>query len=126
MTPIEIMALIIAGFTLVKLAVIMYDPRKWMPVVKAVYSNPARTQLVGLVLAAGSLMYLLRSFSIVDIFAVMFFFVSLMMVGVSAFSKELLKLSQEIMKKKDVLKRSALPFLIWAVLCVWVFKELFV
>ena len=125
MTPIEIMAFIVAALIGIKLLVIMVNPKNWMPVVKAVYGNPGITTLVGLVLGGWSLMYLLKEMTIVQIFAVMFFFMMLMLVGVAAFSKDLMGLANKLLKEPNVLKRSWLATTIWVVLVIWVLWALF-
>ena len=125
MTPVEIMAFIVAALIGIKLLVIMINTKNWMPVVKAVYGNPAITQLVALVLGGISLWYLLQEMTIVQIFAVMFFFMMLMLVGFAAFSKDLMGLANKLLKEPNVLKRSWLATTIWVVLVIWVLWALF-
>jgi len=125
-TPIETLALIIALLSLIKLIVILVNPMSWFKgVVKPIYSNPFMLQLIGLILAGVSLFYLLREFTIVQIFAVMFFFASLMLFGVGAYAKEILDFADKIYKKKDTIKRAWLSILVWLVLIFWVLMELF-
>ena len=125
MTPIEIMAAIVAVLVIIKLLVIMVNPKNWIPVVKAIYGNPGITTLVGLVLGGWSLMYLLKAMTIVDIFAVMFLFMMLMIIGVASFGKELQALAIKLLKEKNILQRAWLATLIWIVLTIWVLWTLF-
>ena len=125
MTPIEIMALNIAGLVGIKLLVIMANPKKWMLVVNAIYGNPGITTVVGLVLAGWSLNHLLKTFTIVDIFAVMFFFMMLILVGAVGFAKELMPIANKMLKEKNILQRAWLATLIWVVLIAWVLWQLF-
>ena len=125
-TPIETLALIIALLSLTKLLVILVNPKFWFKgVVKSIYSNPFTLQLAGLILAGVSLFYLLQEFTIVQIFAVMFFVMSLMLFGVATYSKDLLDFVDKIYKRKGVVRKSWLSILIWLILIIWVLIELF-
>ena len=125
MTPIEIMAFVIAALIGIKLLVIMTDPKKWMPVVNAIYGNPGISTVVALVLGGWSLMHLLKSFTIVDIFAVMFFFMMLMLIGAVSFGKEMQALANKLLKEKNILQRTWLATGIWIVLVIWALWTLF-
>ena len=125
-TPIETFAFVIASLSLIKLLVILVNPMSWFRgVVKPIYSNPFILQLVGLILAGVSLFYLLQEFTIVQIFAVMFFMTSLMLLGVGAYSKDLLAFTDKIYKRKGAIRKAWLSILIWFVLIIWVLMELF-
>jgi len=125
-TPIETLAFIIASLSLIKLLVILVNPMSWFKgVVKPVYSNSFMLQFIGLILAGVSLFYLLGEFTIVQIFAVMFFFASLMLFGVGAYAKEILDFADKIYKKKGLVRKAWLSILIWLVLIFWVLVELF-
>ena len=125
-TPIETLALIIALLSLTKLLVILVNPMSWFKkVVKPVFSNPFTLQLTGLILAGVSLFYLLQEFTIVQIFAVMFFVMSLMLFGVATYGKDLLDFADKIYKRKGAIRKSWLSILIWFILIIWVLIELF-
>jgi len=125
MTPIEIMALVVAVVVLVKLVVLMIKPIKWMGVAEAVYGKPVITIIVSLILAGISLKYLLEVVNIVQIFAVMFFFMFLMALSVSIYAKDLLVLGRKMLKDKNMLKKAWLAFIVWIVLSLWVINEIF-
>ena len=125
MTPIQIMALIVALLGGIKLIVILIDPKIWLKkVVKPIYSNPMFASVLGLLIAGVSLYYLNKSFTIVQIFAVMVFFMGLMLMSFAAVSKEMLVLADKVLKK-DCLKKFWLPTLVWILLLIWVFYALF-
>ena len=125
MTPIQIMALIVALLGGIKLIVILIDPRIWLKkVVKPIYGNPMFASVLGLLIAGVSLYYLNKSFTIVQIFAVMIFFMGLMLMSFAAVSKEMLALADKVLKK-DCLKAFWLPTIIWILLLIWVFYALF-
>ncbi len=125
MTPIEIMALIIAVFAIIKMLVILINPKSWMSVVKTIYAKPVITGVVGLVLALITLYYLLEELTIVQIFAVILLVYFLMLMGVAGYSKELLKWVEGMLKDKRVLKKAWLALIIWILLIVWVLSEIF-
>ncbi len=124
MTPIEIMALIVVLLGLVKLFVIFLNPQKWALVARAVYSRPKFTAAFSVALIVISLYLLLAELTIVQIFASMLFFMALMFMGFSAYSKEMLAFSEKILKDKNSLRRLWLSVVVWLALSVWVLYEI--
>ncbi len=127
MTAIEVMALILALFSAVKLVAILLKPKFWMDnVAKKLWARPGIVSLVSLVIAAISLMFLLKELTVVQIFAVMFFFTGLMAMGFAPYSKDMLALIEERMAKdRDILKKNWLAIIVWSVLIIWVLCALF-
>ena len=126
MTPIEIIALILAVVVAVKLLVIMIKPKAWMNVVDVVYRKPTLLMVVSLILAAVVLYYLdFAGITIVQIFAVMVFFALLAAMTASAYAKEIIVLARKMLKDKSVLKKAWLALVVWIVLVVWVLYTLF-
>ena len=125
MTPVQIMALIVAVLGAVKLLVILVDPKIWLKkVVKPIYASSGVASVVGLIIAAVSLYYLNKEFTIVQIFAVMLFFMGLMLMSFAVMSKEMLALADKALKK-GILKKFWLPLIVWILLLIWVFYALF-
>ncbi len=125
MTPIQIMALIVAVLGAIKLIVIVIDPKIWLKkVVKPIYANTMLASLIGLIIAGVSLYYLKQTMTIVDIFAVMLFFFGLMLMSFAVMSKEMVALADKVLRK-DGLMRFWLPMLVWILLLIWVFYALF-
>ncbi len=124
MTPIEIMALVIALLSLIKLTTIIIKPKAWAEVVNVVYKNPYITTAASIILASISLFYLLQELTIVQIFASMFFLMFLMLIGFAAFSKETLAFSASLLRQKNILQRSWIPLVVWLGLVVWVLFEI--
>ena len=120
MTPIETMALLVVLLGLIKLAVILSSPQKWMLVARAFYSRPKFTTAFSVALIAISLYLLLAELTIIQIFASMVFFMGLMLMGFSAYSKEMLALSQKMLKDKNSPKKAWLSIVVWLALSVWV------
>ena len=126
MDTIGIFALIVALAVLVKLIVILIKPRAWLDIIKPIYKNTALTTIVSLILAAVVFYYLrLAGITIVQIFAIMLFMALLMVSGVAAYSNELVKMAEKMLKDKAVIKKAWLPIVIWLVLSIWVLIELF-
>jgi len=125
-TAIENLALIILVLSLIKVLVIIKNPMTWFnKVVKPVYSNAFYLQTIGLVLTAVSLYYLLQVFSIVEIFAVMFFFAAVTLMGIAPFNKDLLEFATRVYKQKGIIRRTWLSTTIWIILMLWALYELF-
>jgi hypothetical protein len=124
MTPIEIFAGIVAVLTLVKILVIIKNPGKWVKVSESFLKNSGALMLVALIAAVYVLYQLLLEVTIIQIFAVMFFMMLLMMTSMAIYSKELLEMSRKLLKDKNIVKKSWLPILIWVLLSIWVLKEL--
>jgi len=125
MTPIQIMALIVAVLGAIKMLVIIVDPKIWMKkVVKPIYANTMVASLIGLIIAAVSLYYLTQVMTIVDIFAVLLFFMGIMLMSFAVMAKELTTLADKVLKK-GVLAKFWLPMIIWILLLIWVFYALF-
>ena len=119
------MALIFLVIASIKILVILINPRTWHDnVVKNIYRNPKILMVLSLILSAITLYYLLKELTIVQIFAAMLFFSLIAAVGVSVFSKDLMKLTNKLYNDKFILKKSWLYLLIWIVLILWGFKEI--
>ena len=128
MTIVEWMAVIVAIAVVIKLLVLLVKPSAWMKIaIKPVYSlHPVLLMIVGLVLAGGSLYYLLDSgITIVQIFAVMFFIAMAAMMGIAVYAKEIFSLANKMLKTKQFLRKAWLAIIVWLVLAIWALKELF-
>lgn len=125
MTPIQIMALLVAVLGAIKMIVVFLSPKAWLnKVVKPIYKTPMVASLAGLIIAGVSLYYLNQELTIIQIFAVLLFFMGLMMMSFAAVSKEMTKLAENVLRK-DGLMRFWLPILVWLLLLIWVFYALF-
>lgn len=120
MTPIEIMALIVAIVSLIKIIVILVNPRYWKEVAHVLYKNQAITTIISIILAAVVLKFLLTELSIIQIFATTLFLMLIMIIGFSAYSKEMLQLADKVLNNRDVLKKAWVSLIIWIALIAWV------
>lgn len=124
-TPIEILALILIVISSIKIITISINPTAWLnKIVKNVYVGK-RTTIIFLILALIVLYFLLQELTIVQILAVMLFTAFIFAIGFSIHSKELIKLADQIYRKKNIIKSNWLPLIIWIILLVWGLKELF-
>lgn len=125
LTPLEIMATIIIALAVIKIIVLLINPKSWFNFAKTVHSNPTVTSIAGLILAGVTLYYLLQEgVTIVHILAMMLFFMFLFMIGIAPYSKKLINWAA----KKDMkvmFREMWLYTLIWIVLLVWGIKEIF-
>ncbi len=122
MGAIEIIALVMITLSLVKLIILTINPTKWMNFAKSIYVNSTRLKIIGTMLSVLILYYLVGAgITIVQIFAVMAFFASLMLIGFADMGSELIKK----FKIKNMWKEYGYYTLIWIVLLLWGLKELF-
>lgn len=125
MTPLEIMALIIAVLGLVKLVMILIRPKAWSSVVQKVYANPTMITIGALIGVAVTLYYLLQELSIIQIFAAMLFFTFLFMLGIAPYSSLLQDIIQKLLRDRNAVRKSWVLIAIWAVLLIWVLYAIF-
>ncbi len=126
LTAIEIIALVFISLGLLKVLVILVDPKIWFEkVAKPIYQRPKTLIVVSFVLALFVLYYLIQTLTIVQILAAMVFTALLMAMAFGAYSKEVLSLAQKMLKDKKIVKRNWLILLLWIALFVWAIKEIF-
>jgi len=121
---IEIFAAIVIILGIIKLIVMLISPGSWFNFTKKIYSKPQVTSVISLILAGIVLFYLISAgISIIDIFAVMLFFILLVLVGVSQYAHALINWfsSRDL---KTVLKEQWVFVLIWILLLIWGLVEL--
>jgi len=125
MTPIQIMALIVAIFGGIKIIVLLMNPKSWLSFVKTIYKNPGITTIIALIVAGASLWYLLKYMTIVHIFAAMLFTMALILLGFVAYPKDTLAFAEKMLKDKNLLRKCWLVTIIWIVLLAWVIYSIF-
>jgi len=123
-TPIEILALIVAGLGGIKILLLLIYPKSLLAVAKKIYGKPVATTIVALVAAGVILTYLLAELTIVQIFAVMAFMMSIMAIGAAANGKIILEVAEKVMQDRSFLNRAWLCVIIWIALITWVFVEI--
>lgn len=125
-TAVETIALVLIVLSVVKMLVLLVNPKSWMNFAKGVYSKPDVTSFGAFILAAIVLYYLIQSgITIVEVLAVTAFVGLLIMVGLAKEVKPLIKKYEAMIKKGNLWKEYWLYSLIWVLLLVWGIKELF-
>lgn len=122
MTALEIIATIFATLILVKLVVVLMDPRVWIDkVAKPLLGNPPMATAVYAILAVVVGYYVFATLNIVDVAAVMAFTALVMGVGMIPYAKTLLKAAEEMSgTRSDLLRNAWLPILVWGGIALWV------
>jgi hypothetical protein len=125
-TPVEIIALIVIIAGVIKMLVLLVNPKAWMGFAKSVYSKPNLTSFIAFILAAVVLWYLIQSgISIVQILAVTAFVTLLIMIALAKEIGPLMKKYEAMIKKGNLWKEYWLYALAWILLMAWGVKELF-
>ena len=124
-TPVEIIALFIIVIGLIKIAVLLVNPKSWINFAKNLYSKPKAVSTVALILAAIVFYYIIQEISIVQILAVTVFVFLLMMIGMAKEIQPLIKKFEPQINKGTIWKDYWLYTLIWVILLAWGIKELF-
>jgi len=126
LTTIEIIALALAGISVIKILILLVNPKTWLGLIKKIYGQQVLMTVIGLVISGG-LLYLLidNGMNIVQIFAVMAFMAFFMMIGFAIYSKGMIKMAQGMLKGKGFLKNAWFYLLLWIGLIVWVVLEIF-
>jgi len=125
-TSIEIIALVLLIVGLVKMVVLLINPKSWMNFAKGLWKNKVVFRLVVLILAAVVLYFLIQSgFTIVQVFAVTAFVALLLAIGLADPIKRIIPVYEKQIKDRTLWKENWLYILIWLALMVWVVIELF-
>ena len=127
MTALEVVATIFAIFVLVKIAIVLVNPRVWMDnVAKPLLGNPPLAKAVYAGLAVVTGYFVLTSLKIADVFAVMLFTAFLMGLGMLPYAEAMLKIAEEKSATRAELLRNAwLPIVIWVFIAFWVLTTVF-
>ena len=125
MTPVEIIAVILAITILVKVIVILTYPKKRVEfAVGLVRHHRSALQLMYAVIALVTGYFILQSFSVVDVMAVVCFSVALMGITLIEYEKSLVMMIKES-QSPDLLRRNWLSLIIWIALAVWTLYTVF-
>jgi len=120
MRPVEIIALLVAVIALIKIVLLMTQPKSWLPIVKKFYARPLVTMAVSLLTALIILKILLKEITIVQIFAVIGFIMAITMTGMAAYGKEIIAFAENIFKKRSFVARTWPLISVWTILIIWV------
>ena len=124
-TPIEIIALVMIIGGLIKILVILVNPKSYMDFAKGLCLKPKVVSALALTFAAIVFYYIIQEVSIVQILAVAAFVTLLIVVGMVNHIKPIMKQFEVTVKKGNLWKDYWLYTLIWVILLAWGAKELF-
>jgi len=123
--PIEVIALIIILFSIIKLIVFWISPRAWLNFAGKFYAKPNITSIVALILAVIVLYYLVASgVTIVQILATWLFVALVMVIGVAQYAHDIVVWA----KSRDHavwFREQWLLMIIWIGLLVWGISAIF-
>ncbi|MFQ5848521.1 MAG: hypothetical protein ACE5IQ_12735 [Candidatus Methylomirabilales bacterium] len=127
MTALEVIATVFAVLVLVKVAVVVIDPRLWIKKVAGpLLGNPRLATAVYAVLALVIGYYVFASLRIVEVAAVMCFTALVMGLGLLPYSQALLRVAEEMAATRSELLRNAwLPIVIWVAIALGVLSSVF-
>lgn len=115
---------IFAILVIVKVIVVSYNGRSWTSLVKHLYKAPVVLFVVELVLAALLFYYLLTVMNIVEIMAAVAFGALLTGMTFAVYGHETVKLAENFLRGRNLLRRAWLPILIWLALAIWAILSL--
>lgn len=107
------MAVVFALLSLVKITIVIINPRAWMKIVRPIYKNPKIALVVFALLAVISGYYVLQNISLPETGAVMLFLFFLVGIGIIPYSETMLKLGDEVIAKG--VKNAWFATIIWLV-----------
>ena len=123
---VEIIALALILFSLVKLVVVLIRPGAWLAFARSIYARPPVTSAVALALAAVVLLALIAAgMTIVQILAVFALQACIMVAGVAPYGNDLVHWAER-RDPRGWLREQWLLTLIWIGLLVWGLAALFV
>lgn len=124
-STLEILALILIVLFAIKVAAVSIEPKAWFRFVEKIYVVPQLMSVVGLILAAFVLYFIINSgISIIEILAVCLFIALLMLTGMANYADDLMGW----VRQQDLtvlMKRLWLYILVWILLIAWGVYALF-
>ena len=126
MNPIEIMAFIVAFFTLGKMLTMLFSQKSWFTnYTKRFWAHPGMLTIGSLVAVIVSLWFLLQELTIVQVFAVTFFSMSLIVLGLAPLSKYMLEIEEKWFKEEKMITIGPIAWIVWSGLSIWVLYTIF-
>mgnify|MGYP000327054479 CR=1 FL=1 len=126
MNPTEIMAFIVAFFTLGKMLTMLFSQKSWFTSsTKRFWAHPRMLTIGSLVAVIVSLWFLLQELTIVQVFAVTFFSMSLIVLGLAPLSKYMLEIEEKWFKEEKMITIGPIAWIVWSGLSIWVLYTIF-
>lgn len=125
MTPVEIIALILALAVLIKILVIIVKPTAWVKFIDPVIKNSKVMVWICLILAATVGYYLLQELTVVQIVASMLFVSLLMGMSLYSYPEIIISMKKQVIKKGNLFKKNWLTIIVWVGIAVYTLYVLF-
>lgn len=126
MNPTEIMAFIVAFLTLGKMLTMLISQKSWFTnSTKRFWAHPKMLTIGSLVAVIVSLWFLLQELTIVQVFAVTFFSMSLIVLGLAPLSKYMLEIEEKWFKEEKMITIGPIAWIVWSGLSIWVLYTIF-
>lgn len=122
MTALEVIATIFAILVLVKIVVVVINPRLWIKnVAEPLLGNPPLATAIYAILAIVVGYFVFSRLPVTDVAAVMLFTALVTGIGLMPYARPVLKIAEEISATRSTLLRKAwLPIVIWVGIAFWV------
>lgn len=124
LTGIEWIVVIAAVFGIIKLLMISFNKKGWMPVVNEVYDHQHLFSWIFTILAIIVFWVLIKSMSIVQIFAVMAFYSLMLALAFMHYGQDVKKLAKKMVSSK-ITGWLWFYVLIWLIIMVWALWSVF-
>jgi hypothetical protein len=125
-SAIEIIAVIFAVFILLKVSIVLINPHGWFKLADAILRNTIITTIAYLLIAVIVGYFIFRSFSIVQVAAIMLFSSILIGLGLLPFSETFLTIRDEMLGSRSyILRKTWFTLLIWITIALWTLYEVF-
>lgn len=128
MSAIELIALITAIITPIKLVIVLKSQRFWFRKVTKKFwrGSGNKTMLLSYLVAGICLAFLLQEMTIVQIWATALFVMALITAALAPFSKYMLEVEHKWFSETSVVRKGWLAGVVWAAISIWVLYALFV
>jgi hypothetical protein len=125
-SAIEIIAVIFAIFILLKVAMVLINPHGWFKLADAILRNTIITTIAYSLIAVIVGYFIFRSFSIVQVAAIMLFSSILIGIGLLPFSEIFLSIRDEMLGSRSyILRKTWFTLLIWITIALWTLYAVF-
>jgi len=119
MRPVEIIALALIVFAVIKIFVLLVKPQAWMNFMKALFKKKAVAVMIGLILGGVILYYLIQELTIIQILAVIAFMAAFFMIGLAGHVSDFVRRYEREIKAGKFWKKNWFYTLLWVALLTW-------
>ncbi len=125
MTPLATLALIFALLILLKIIIVLINPKAWLNLTKSLFNKKPVTALIYFILIIIAGYYVFTNLSIIQISAVMLFTSLLIALAWVPYAQTMIDLRKKVIKQDHILRKNWLTFLIFLIIAMLVLKSIF-